>query len=31
MSDDGLCSLLDGCINSEVEDEIRDVINEIKS
>ncbi|VDN02188.1 unnamed protein product [Thelazia callipaeda] len=31
MSDDGLMSLLDGCGNKEVEEEIRQIINEIKT
>ncbi|KAL4003621.1 putative DNA primase eukaryotic-type small subunit [Acanthocheilonema viteae] len=31
MSDDGLMSLLDGCANEEVEKEIREIINEVKT
>lgn len=31
MSNDGLMSLLDGCISEEVEKEIREIIDEVKT
>lgn len=31
MSDDGLMSLLDSCINEEVEKEIKEIIDEVKT
>lgn len=30
VSDDGLMSLLDGCVSKEVEKEIREIIDEVK-